>query len=129
MPAAQQNVIEQLSTPLVPLADGMLLVPLVGAFDSARVAATVETTLHGIDQHNAHIVILDITGVDVMETVTARALLQMTQAAELLGCKLLLTGGSASNADTLVRLDIDLRAIETYGTLQDGVRRALRRPR
>lgn len=127
--AAQQNVIEQLSTPLVPLADGILLVPLVGAFDSARVATTVETTLRGIDQHNARIVILDITGVDVMDTVTARALLQLAQAAGLLGCTLLLTGVSPANADTLVRLDIDLRTIETYGTLRDGVRRALRRPR
>lgn len=118
---AQQATLRELSTPLLPIAAGVVLVPLIGTIDSGRANLVMETLLDGVARFNARLAILDITGVPVVDTHVAQALISAAQAVKLLGAKVILTGIKPQIAQTLVELGIDLRGIATRATLQDGV--------
>jgi PAS domain S-box-containing protein len=123
---AQQATIRELSTPIIPLADDVVVMPLVGTIDSLRAQQIFETLLDGIEQQHARIAILDTTGIRVVDIQVATALIRTAQAARLLGSKVLITGVSPPLAHALVELGIDLSEITTYNTLQMGVVAALR---
>lgn len=125
--ARQQAVLAELSTPLVPIADGVIAMPLVGAIDSGRAQLIMETLLQGISDLQAETAILDITGVRVVDTQVADALLRAAQAAKLLGARVILTGISAEVAQALVHLGADLSGIVTRSDLQSGIAYALER--
>lgn len=122
---AQSLAIQELSTPLIPITDEILVMPLVGLMDSMRVKQVMETLLGGLAATRGKVVILDITGISVVDTQVADALLRAARAARLLGAEVILTGIRPEVAQTLVRLDTDLGAIVTRGTLQAGIRHAL----
>lgn len=124
---AQRVTLYELSTPLIPLSERIVVMPLIGAIDSARAQQIMETLLEGIAQHRSHVVILDITGVQVVDTQVANALLQAAQAVKLLGAQVILTGIRPHIAQTLVSLGVNLRGIVTRSTLQTGVAYALER--
>jgi anti-anti-sigma regulatory factor/PAS domain-containing protein len=124
--AAQQDTILELATPLMPIADGVLAVPLVGEIDIARVGRIVETLLTGITQHHASVVIIDITGVKVVDAEVAEGLLRAARAVALLGARVVLTGIQPSIAQTLVQLGVDWQGLVTEATLQRGIAYALR---
>jgi rsbT co-antagonist protein RsbR len=121
---AQASILAELSTPLIPLREGVLLLPLVGAIDSRRALQVLETLLEGISAHQAEIAILDITGVRVVDTQVADGLLRAARAAKLLGANVYLSGISAEIAQTLVQLGTDLNQIVTFGSLQNAVAQA-----
>ncbi len=123
--AAQQATLRELSTPLIPIADNVVAIPLVGAIDSARAQQVMETLLEGVALHQAEIAIIDITGVQVVDTQVANALIGTSQAARLLGAQVILTGIQPQIAQTLVHLGTDLSGIITYSTLQAGIAHAL----
>ncbi|MGK3986562.1 PAS domain-containing protein [Sorangium sp. So ce136] len=122
---AQQAAIRELSTPLVPLAPGVMAMPLVGTIDSVRAHEILETLLEGIARQSAHTAILDITGVRVVDTQVANALVSAARAARLLGARVVLTGISPAVAQTLVHLEAKLDGIITLGTLANGIAYAL----
>jgi rsbT co-antagonist protein RsbR len=124
---AQQAALRELSTPLIPLADGVVAMPLIGSIDSSRAQLVIETLLQGVAEQKAHTTIIDITGVPVVDTQVASALLRAAQAVKLLGAKVVLTGIRPEVAQTLVGLGLDLSGITTRGTLQSGVAEALKR--
>jgi rsbT co-antagonist protein RsbR len=121
----QRAALRELSTPLVPIADGVVAMPLVGAIDSARAQQIMEALLEGISERQAETAILDITGVTVVDTQVASALLRAAQAAQLLGARILLTGIGAEVAQALVHLGADLSRITTLANLQEGIAYAL----
>ncbi|WP_437595397.1 PAS domain-containing protein [Sorangium sp. So ce590] len=130
--AAQQEALRELSTPLIPLADGVLAMPLVGTMDDARAAQIMETLLAGISSQRAHTAILDITGVRAVDALVADALTRTARAAQMLGARVVLTGICPEVARALTELGADLTGIITLGTLQSGIAHALRpreRPR
>lgn len=122
---AQQATLRELGTPLIPIADGVVAMPLVGTIDSARAQMIMETLLEGISEQQADVAILDITGVKVVDTQVASALLRAAQAAQLLGARIVLTGIGAEVAQSLVHLGADLSRIETRSNLQAGIAWAL----
>mgnify|MGYP000027915378 CR=1 FL=1 len=124
--AGQASVLAELSTPLIPLRDGVLLMPLVGAIDTRRTQQVLEALLEGISAYQAETAILDITGVKVMDTQVADGLLRSARAAKLLGATVYLSGISAEIAQTLVQLGTDLDQIITFGSLQAAIARAFR---
>jgi PAS domain S-box-containing protein len=126
---AQQATIRELSTPIIPVADDVIVMPLVGAIDSARARQIVDTLLAGIAAHRARIAILDTTGVKVMDQHVANALVYTARAANLLGTEVMLTGIGPSLAQILVELDAQPRGIATYNTLQNGIQAALQKRR
>jgi rsbT co-antagonist protein RsbR len=123
--AAQQAAIRELSTPLIPLSPTVVLMPLVGSIDSNRAQMVLETLLEGIAAYQAETAILDITGVSVVDTQVANALIQAAQAVRLLGARVVLTGIGPAMAQTLVHLGADLSSIITRGSLQSAVAEAL----
>jgi PAS domain S-box-containing protein len=123
---SQAAALRELSTPLVPISAGVLAMPLVGVLDSARVRQVLETLLEGIVRHAAEVVILDVTGVGVVDTAVANALMQATQAAKLLGAEVILTGIRPDVAQTIVGLGVDLPGLVTHGTLETAIAYVLR---
>ncbi|MEM8530785.1 MAG: GAF domain-containing protein [Chloroflexota bacterium] len=122
---AQQAAIRELSTPLIPLTDQVILMPLIGAIDQVRAQFILETLLTGVAEHQAELVILDITGVELVDTYIANTIVQAAQAVKLLGAQVMMTGIQPQIAQTLVQLGVDLNNIVTRGTLQDGIAFAL----
>lgn len=119
------EVIRQASTPIAPVVKGILVVPLVGMFDSFRAELLTEKLLNEISRTRARAVILDITGVPVFDTDAAQMIIRLAHAARLLGCELMLVGMSPNNARTIVDLGIDLTRFKTLATLQEGLAQAL----
>ncbi|MFV9506174.1 MAG: PAS domain-containing protein [Oscillochloridaceae bacterium umkhey_bin13] len=123
---AQQHTLRELSTPLLPIADKVVLMPIVGAIDSRRAQEIMETLLQGVASFHAEIAIVDITGVQVVDTQVANAFIQAARAVQLLGAQVLLTGIRPEVAQTLVQLGVDLQGIVTRGSLQTGIAYALK---
>jgi rsbT co-antagonist protein RsbR len=103
----------------------VVAMPLVGTIDSWRAQMIMEALLEGISNLQAEVAILDITGVRVVDTQVASALLRAAQAAQLLGARVMLTGIGAEVAQSLVHLGADLSRIEIQSTLQAGVAAAI----
>lgn len=123
--AAQEEALRELSTPLLPLDQNVVAMPLVGTIDSKRAQLVMETLLEGIAAHQAEIAIVDITGVKVVDTQVAQAIIRAAQAVRLLGAQVLLTGIQPQIAQTLVHLGADMSGIVTRSTLQSGIAYAL----
>jgi ribose transport system substrate-binding protein len=124
MISAQRSIIHDLSTPIVPINDQILVLPLVGAIDTTRAQQIMEAMLRAIEQQRAQVLIVDITGIAVVDTQVANYLLQSAQAARLLGAHVILVGIAPEVAQTIVQLGIDLSSIMTRSTLKDGLRLA-----
>jgi rsbT co-antagonist protein RsbR len=101
--------------------------PLIGMMDSNRAQQVMHSLLSGLAASRGKFAILDITGVPVVDTAVANALLQAAHAARLLGAEVILTGIRPEVAQTLVHIDAKLGAITTRGTLQSGIQHALGR--
>ncbi|HTN92351.1 MAG TPA: STAS domain-containing protein [Sorangium sp.] len=125
----QAATLRELSTPLLRIGEGAVLMPLVGAMDPGRAAAVLERLLQGVSTAQARVVLLDITGVSNVDTQVADALIQTARAVRLLGAQMVLTGIRPEIAQVLVGLGVDLRGIVTLGSLQSGIAFAIQQPR
>ncbi len=123
---AQQHAIQELSTPIIPVMEGIIVMPLIGSIDSMRAQDTMRTLLKGISEHRARVVILDITGVPIVDTGVAAHLDKTIQAARLKGARVIVTGISDSVAESIVDLGIDWHSVETLRDLQTGLVVALK---
>jgi anti-anti-sigma regulatory factor len=121
------TTVRELSTPIIPILDRVLIMPLVGTIDTARAQQIIETLLSAIPTHDAEVVIIDITGVSVMDTSVANHVLEATRAASLLGAQCVLVGITPEVAQTVVYLGVDLSGLVTMSDLQSGVQFALDR--
>jgi len=123
--AAQQQMIQDLSTPVIPVMQGIIVMPLVGNIDSMRAQDVTRSLLAGISRHRARIVIIDVTGVSLMDTGIVDRLSKTVQAAQLKGAKTIVTGISDAVAESIVDLGIDWSGITTLSNLQMGLVAAL----
>lgn len=124
----QAALLSELSLPLIPLTDRVVVVPLIGTLDEQRAQALLETLLQGAARLGAEVLLIDITGVPLIDTAGAGALLRVAQAVQLLGARVVLSGIRPEIAQTLVSLGADMRSIQTYSTLQAGIAQTLRAP-
>lgn len=124
---ALADTLRQLACPVIPVAAGVLVVPLIGAVDSQRAQQIIQNVLEGIGTHSADAVVIDITGVPVVDTSVASYLLQTAQAAKLLGAQVILTGISPEIAQTIVQLGVPTGQLTTQSDLAAGIRMVLRR--
>jgi len=121
------NTISELSTPIIPVHESVLILPLIGAISSRRASEITERLLEAIAANQAEIVIIDITGVPIIDTRTANHLLMTTRAANLLGSEIVLVGVGAEIAQTIVHLGVELHGLVTLANLQSGIAYALKR--
>ena len=127
MITVQAAALAERGTPLIPISDEILVLPLIGALDTERGQQLMDVLLHGVSQSGARVAIIDITGVRIMDTQAASALTSAAQALRLLGVEPVLTGIRAEVAQTLVSLGVSLTGIVTRSTLQSGIAYANRK--
>jgi anti-anti-sigma regulatory factor len=121
----QDEQLAELSTPLIPLTDKVLLMPLVGRMDRKRAGRLIDTLLRELERTRAPVAIIDITGVGAVDAHVADTLVRAAHTARLLGTRVVLTGIRAGVSRSLVQLGADLEGINTGKTLQDGINCAL----
>jgi ABC-type sugar transport system substrate-binding protein/anti-anti-sigma regulatory factor len=123
------QTIMELSSPVAPIIPGIMVMPLVGTFDTQRAGRFIETLLHEISARHAQIVLIDITGVSVVDTGVAHHILRAGQAAKLLGAEVVLVGITPVVAQTMVQLGVEMEQIATRSDLESGFAYALERMR
>ena len=122
---ASQAIIE-MSTPVTPIWEGMLLLPLVGIMDSIRARDVMNKTLSKIAETRSRVFVLDIGGVAAMDTAVANQIIKISKATRLMGCETIVSGISPAVARTLVELGVAVDEVRTTATLQDAITIGLR---
>jgi rsbT co-antagonist protein RsbR len=117
----------ELSTPVVKLWDGILALPIIGVLDSERAQVVMESLLEKIVETESSVAIIDITGVQTVDTLVAQHLLKTVAAAQLMGAECIISGVRPQIAQTIVHLGIDLQGVLTKATIADALALALRR--
>lgn len=122
----QSEVLRQLATPVIPLAKEVIAIPIIGDIDPERAEQIIESMTQGVSDSRALVALIDLTGVRQIDNHGANALLRVAQSTRLLGCITVFTGIGPNIAQTLVALDVNLRNLVTYSTLQEGIEFAFR---
>jgi rsbT co-antagonist protein RsbR len=125
--ASQREQLAELSTPVIKLWEGVLAIPLIGTLDSMRSQIATESLLQAILDQQARVAILDITGVQMVDTMVAQHLLKTAMAARLMGAECVISGIRPQIAHTMVQLGIDLDEVATRARLADAFAYALSR--
>lgn len=123
----QRRTISELTTPVLQVWEGILALPIVGSVDTVRAQDMTERLLERVVETGSEIVLLDITGVPVVDTSVARHLLETVAAARLLGAEVLVVGLTTRTAMTLVHLGVDLGGVTTRTTMAKGLELAFAR--
>lgn len=121
----QKIALQELSASLIPVFDKISVMPLVGTIDTERAKLIMENLLEGVVDQRAEVVLLDITGVPVVDTMVAHHIIQAADAVRLVGAKCMLVGIRPEIAQTIVALGINLHEFTTKSTLQKGMQAAL----
>lgn len=121
----QREVISSLSVPVLPISQRVLVMPLVGAMDAERQLLVQEQALKAIERTRATTLLLDVTGVPVVDEAVAKGLLRVVSSAALLGTRVVLVGIRPEVAQAMVALDIPLAFIRSQSSLQAGIEEAL----
>jgi GAF domain-containing protein len=119
--------VQEMSTPVIPVQDRILVLPLVGTIDSERARRLTDRLLQAVRETRALVILLDITGVPVVDTMVAQTLIQCASAARLLGAEVVLVGVRSEVAQTLVTLEVGMEGLVTKSNLQAGIAYALGR--
>ncbi|HEU4323074.1 MAG TPA: STAS domain-containing protein [Roseiflexaceae bacterium] len=118
----QRLVIREMSMPIIPISETTLIMPLVGALDSARLMMLQEQALMAIERNGARTLVIDITGVPVVDTHVARGLIAVVEAARLLGAEVVLVGIRPEVAQAIVGLGLSFTTLPTFSDLQSALR-------
>ncbi len=122
----QQEAIRELSTPVLPVRERLLILPIIGVIDPMRARQLTEQLLRGVRTNRAKVAVMDITGVPAIDSTVANHLVQTVESARLLGATVIVTGLSPEIAQTLVTIGVDLGKMNTVGDLQGGIEEAER---
>ena len=121
----QRMALQELSAPLIPVLEGITVMPLVGTIDTERAKQIMENLLTGVVKHRSEVVLIDITGVPVVDTMVAHHIIQAGEAVRLVGARCILCGIRPEIAQTIVNLGINLNEVITKNTLKKGIEFAL----
>lgn len=121
----QRVALQELSAPLIPVMDRITVMPLIGTIDTERAKLIMENLLEGVIKHNSEVVLIDITGVPVVDTMVAHHIIQAAEAVRLIGSTCILVGIRPEIAQTIVNLGIDLGKFPTKSSLKKGFTKAL----
>jgi rsbT co-antagonist protein RsbR len=123
----QQRTIRGLQVPVIQVWEGILALPIIGSLDAERTQEMTEALLQRIVETNSEIVLVDITGVSLIDSAVAKHLLETVAAARLMGAEVLVVGLTTRTAMTLVHLGVDLAGVTTRTTMAKGLELAFAR--
>jgi PAS domain S-box-containing protein len=123
---AQQDAIHSMSTPIIQVWDDIVTMPVVGLVDSVRAADMKNSLLETVSRTSAKFAIVDLTGVDTVDTATADHLLKVMRAVGLLGARCVITGIQPSVAQIIVALGLDMQGVITLRSLREGLKYCMR---
>ncbi|WP_408009054.1 STAS domain-containing protein [Pseudalkalibacillus sp. A8] len=123
--SVQKKALLELSAPLIPVFESISVMPLIGTIDTERAKLIMENLLDGVIKNRSQVVLIDITGVPVVDTMVAHHIIQAAEAVRLIGSKCILVGIRPEIAQTIVNLGIDLSEFPTRSTLLKGIEAAL----
>ncbi|MFA0960495.1 STAS domain-containing protein [Roseivirga sp. BDSF3-8] len=118
----QVKEIEEISTPVIQVWDGILALPIIGSMDSTRAQKTMESLLEAIVKLESDIAILDVSGVPTVDSLTAQHLIKTVTAAKLMGATCIISGIRPETAQTIVQLGIDLNEVMTKGSMATALK-------
>ncbi|WP_050429748.1 PAS domain-containing protein [Chondromyces crocatus] len=121
---AQATLIDRMAMPVLQIWEGILLMPVIGEISHLRAALALENLMESVARDQARFLLLDLTGVPIIDTAIAHYIVKAVKAVELLGCACALVGIGPEIAKTLVHLEVDLGRVVTHGTLQSGLAHA-----
>ncbi|KMY48329.1 STAS domain-containing protein [Peribacillus loiseleuriae] len=121
----QKMALQELSAPLIPVIEGITIMPLIGTIDTERAKQIMENLLTGVVKQRSEVVLIDITGVPVVDTMVAHHIIQAAEAVRLVGAKCMICGIRPEIAQTIVSLGINLNEIVTKNSLKKGIDAAL----
>lgn len=119
----QRNAIRELSTPVIEVWGSVLCLPVVGVMDTSRSAEMTDALLRAVTEKKARYTIIDVTGIEVMDTSTADHFIRMAKAVRLLGAECVLAGISPNIAQTIVHMGVDLSGVVTFRTMREALQR------
>ena len=122
----KNQLVLEMSTPVVKLWEGIVMMPLIGTIDTVRAGQMTEALLESISHDDARVAVLDVTGIAGLDTSVARHIISAVEAARILGAEVIVTGFSPDAAQTLAQLGIDFASLRTRGSLRAGIQDALR---
>lgn len=122
----QRTAIRELSTPIIEVWESVLCLPVVGVVDSVRSSEMTQELLDAVVEKKSRFTIIDITGIEVMDTGAADHFIRMARSVQLLGAQCVLTGINPRTAQTIVHLGVDLGNIITYRTMRDALQAYVR---
>lgn len=120
-----QDLVREISSPLIPVLEGIVVVPLIGSYEEDRAEDLIVTTLEGLGKHKTNFLLLDLTGLKEVSQYTSDMILKLGSAASLLGIEVVLVGISAELALVITQTMSNLRKFECLQTLQHGIYYAL----
>lgn len=123
--AALRQAIEELSTPIIQVWEGVLALPIMGVVDNSRAAQMMHTLLEAIQSKRCRIAVLDVTGVRTLDTATIDHLFRMIRAAALLGSRCVISGMSPAMAQTVAGIDLDMSELQAFRSLEEALRFAM----
>jgi rsbT co-antagonist protein RsbR len=115
------SALEELSVPVVPITQGLVVIPLVGSIDTQRAKLIMDVSLNEGSRLNVENVVFDLSGVPILDTMVSDALFKIISALRLIGIEAIITGIHPSVAQTIANLGIDFAGIKTFGSLQQAL--------
>lgn len=116
------QMFEEVSTPLVPVLEGVLVMPLIGSLDTARMQRATQAALAEVRRTNARACVIDITGARIIDSHAVANLTNLVQALRLVGAEAVITGVGAHAAQSIVGLGLELTGLRTHRTLAQAVK-------
>lgn len=121
-----RSLVKKLSSPIIPVFDGIVVVPLIGKYEEDRSEDLMTNTLSNLPKHKANYLILDLTGLDTeVDQFTIDLIVKIGSAAALIGTKSILVGIPVNLAIKMVQSHVTLGRFEVFQTMQHGIQYAL----
>jgi rsbT co-antagonist protein RsbR len=117
----QRETIRELSMPILEVWEGVLALPVLGVVDTMRAAEITESLLQRIVDMGATFVIIDLTGIDIMDTRTSFHFIQLVRSANLLGARCALSGIGPAVAQSVVQMGVDLSGLEIHRSMEEAL--------
>lgn len=118
----QREAIDTLSVPVIEVWSQVLCVPIVGVLDSRRAADITQTMMETVVRNKARYTIIDLTGIEVMDTQSADHFLRMARSVSLLGAKCALSGIHPNIARTIIHMGLDLGGLKSFRSMREALR-------